>query len=45
MATLVGDDRFEGEILRIGIALERLRIDRESIDSFAAAAAIWAPPV
>jgi hypothetical protein len=29
MATLVGDDRFEGEILRIGIALKRLRIYRK----------------
>jgi hypothetical protein len=40
MAPLVGDDRFEGEVLRIGIALERLRINCELIDSFGAAAAI-----
>jgi hypothetical protein len=40
VATFVGDHRFEGEILRIGISLKCFRIDREQISLWRTASAI-----
>jgi hypothetical protein len=43
MAAFVGDHRFKGKILRIGIALERLGIDGEQIFFGCVAPAVLCP--